>query len=79
MSKAEKKVFEIIDIRKYIFKFIRKEPKIKCTECNSVLVWDNKVKDFINIRVNSTFFNIPKGDYCLACYSSKTKLNCIIT
>ena len=40
-------VFEIDDLRKYIFSFLRKEPKLVCNDCNKVLIWDKKVNEFI--------------------------------
>jgi len=78
MNWALNKVFEISDLRRYIFSFLRKEPKVKCSECNSVLVWDKKINDFICIKLEVPFFYIKPGNYCLNCYSRKTQLNCLI-
>jgi hypothetical protein len=69
-------VFEIDDLRKYILTFLRKEPKKKCTDCNCVLVWDKKVKDFISIGTEVPLFYVLPGYYCWNCYSEKTKMNC---
>jgi len=48
----ETQVFQNDDLRKYILSYLRKEAKIKCTECNNVCVWDVKVKPYIIL--NST-------------------------
>jgi len=57
-------IFLIYDIRKHIFSFLRKEPILKCSICNCVLIWDksdttkciqiytsNKIKN-IHININ---------------------------
>ena len=54
-------VFEIEDLRRYIFSFLRKEPELLCKDCNKVLIWDKKVNDFIrydNINEGQFFFYI---------------------
>ena len=62
-------VFGNEDLRRYIFTFLRKKPKKKCFDCKCVLVWDKKIKDYIeygNIG-NSLIGNI----YCHSCWRKK--------
>ena len=59
MVYAVDKVFEIDDLRRYIFTFLRKDPEKKC--CNCVLIWDKKkVKDFISISTEVPFFSVAR-------------------
>lgn len=48
------------DIKKYIFRYIRKKPKSKCIKCKKICKWDNKVCDFIKTNKNIVF--------CIECY-----------
>ena len=41
---AEETVFEIDDLRKYIFTFLRSYPHKSCLECKCVLEWDRGIK-----------------------------------
>jgi tRNA(His) 5'-end guanylyltransferase len=62
-------VFGNEDLRRYIFTFLRKKPKKICFDCKCVLVWDKKIKDYIeygNIG-NSLIGNI----YCYSCWRKK--------
>lgn len=74
-------IFEIDDIRKYIFSFLRSKPKEKCQECDCVLIWDKKVINFINVDNNDyiNFIPIKNGYYCIDCYFKKVDLRCIIS
>lgn len=76
MGYFEDKVFEIKDLRRYIFSFLRKDPKKKCYDCESVLIWDKKVNDYISISKEISQFTLPAGYYCMSCYSQKMNLNC---
>jgi hypothetical protein len=42
MSYAEKNVFQIDDLRNYIFSYLRSKPEKICVMCNDILVWDKK-------------------------------------
>lgn len=52
---AEEIVWQIKDLRKEIFSWLRKEPKVICKNCYAIVIWDKKVKEFINVSW---------GDYC---------------
>ena len=41
---AEETVFEIDDLRRYIFDYLRKRPHKCCQECHCVLEWDPGIK-----------------------------------
>uniref|UniRef100_A0A6C0C1K9 Uncharacterized protein n=1 Tax=viral metagenome TaxID=1070528 RepID=A0A6C0C1K9_9ZZZZ len=41
---AGETVFEIDDLRKYIFTFLRSYPHKSCQECNCVLEWERGIK-----------------------------------
>ena len=74
-------VFEIEDLRRYIFSFLRKEPELICKDCNKVLIWDKKVTDFIrynNINVGQFFF-IKNGSYCMNCHTQRFNFRCNIS
>ena len=43
------KVFENDDLRKYIFKYLREKPKAECYNCNKILIWDNKINNYIRL------------------------------
>ena len=69
-------IFEIDDIRRYIFSFLRKKPKLICSECNCVLIWDKKVKNYIVVDISPSYFFIEKGNYCNQCHSKYFNFNC---
>ena len=74
-------VFEIEDLRKYIFSFLRKEPKLMCKDCKKVLIWDKKVNNFISydsINVEQFFF-IQNGNYCMNCHTQRFNFRCNIS
>jgi hypothetical protein len=74
-------VFEIEDLRRYIFSFLRKEPELICKDCNKVLIWDKKVNDFIrydNINIEHFFF-IKNGNYCMNCHTQRFNFRCNIS
>ena len=54
------------NIRSLIFSFLRKEPKKKCRLCNLILVWDNKVNDYVDI--NFYPWNMYGLILCKNCY-----------
>lgn len=53
----EECVFENDDLRRYIFSFLRKEPRKKCTMCGDVCVWDKTVKYYIAYGNNNNNVN----------------------
>jgi hypothetical protein len=36
-------VFEIDDIRNYIFSYLRKKANRQCIQCNRICIWDKKL------------------------------------
>lgn len=67
---TENRVFQIDDLRQYIFLFLRsRKTATICSDCQSVLVWDKKITDYVTINKKYFFGNLPKGYYCLKCYS----------
>lgn len=76
---AEEKVFEIEDLRRYIFEFLRsRKDAIICKLCDNTLVWDKKIKDYV--IVSKQLFNIlPTGSYCWNCYSKNLNNTCKIS
>jgi hypothetical protein len=45
------KVFEIDDLKRYIFSFLRKKARRSCTICNNVCVWETKlIKSYLTTR-----------------------------
>ena len=69
MSDTCIKVMNNDDLRREIFKYLRKKPKISCFECMKVLVWDKKVRDsFIKLEKNNKiYYN------CNNCFNNKMK------
>ena len=60
------------DLRREIFSYLRKEPKLKCSECNNVLIWDKK----INRRYVCKHSQKNHYQYlCLICYYKNVYLN----
>lgn len=60
-------VFEIDDLRAYIFSFLRSTPIKSCYDCNKVLVWDKKVNYYIDGEEN-LYFGYVNAPYCTDCY-----------
>ena len=77
--KAEEIVFEIEDLRRYIFEFLRtRKDATMCELCDDALLWDKKIKDYVII--GKQFFNIlPPGCYCWPCYSKNLNNSCQIS
>ena len=69
-------IFEIDDIRRYIFSFLRKKPQLTCSDCNCVLIWDKKVKKYIIVNISPSYFFIKNGNYCNECHSKYFNFNC---
>ena len=68
---SEGQVWECDDLKKYIFSFLRKTPRLICNCCNKVLIWDKKVCDFYGISENgdSMFDNKYSCFYkCIPCW-----------
>ena len=54
MSKAGKKVFEIDDLRREIFSYLRtRKSALICNYCDNVVKWDKKVKDYVIVNDNN--------------------------
>ena len=66
-------VFEIEDLKRYIFCFLRKKAELVCSDCNKILIWDEKVNDFIKYEnIDESSFNfIKNGNYCMNCHSKR--------
>ena len=62
------KIFQLTDIKKYIFKYLRKKPKIVCVTCRSICIWDKEIIE--------KFVTIPTNDFtvfykqCYKCHYS---------
>jgi hypothetical protein len=69
-------VFGNDDLRKYIFSYLRKKPKIKCDFCNRCLVWDKKVYKYFQVPLwdFSNCNNLCKDCYNLPIYRLSDKL-----
>ena len=54
------------DLRREIFSYLRKEPKVKCEQCDDVCVWDKKV---LKLYYNEIQYNNRSKTYkCYECY-----------
>ena len=54
-------VFEINDLRRLIFSYLRKKPKHQCEACQDVCVWDTRtIKHYV--------LNGKNVCYCTQCY-----------
>ena len=51
-------------LRKNIFSYLRKEPKLRCALCKKVLIWDNTVDVIFSYYSNNKII-----DECKDCYS----------
>jgi hypothetical protein len=59
-------VMNINDLRKVIFSFLRKTPKIQCITCNDVCIWDKKIiKKYIEYPIYDATVIISQ---CHECY-----------
>jgi hypothetical protein len=64
-------VFANNDLRRYIFNFLRKKPKAECYNCNKILIWDNKINNFI--RYPRKYLGKCKYEdifYCIDCWTN---------
>ncbi len=57
------------DLRKYIWSFLRIKPKIQCSICKTVCIWDKQVKYFIKY---------DQYNYCIDCWILENDINCNI-
>ena len=74
------KVFEIDDLRSYIFSYLRSRNEATiCRDCDKVLVWDKKIEDYVIINKTYFFGNLKIGNYCWKCYSKYITNNCLIS
>lgn len=65
MSYAEEVVFLCDDLRKEIFSYLRSYPQKTCNTCKDVLVWDKRVKYYIE---TTWYLTAPKNCYCKECW-----------
>ena len=81
MSFAEIRVFEIEDLRKYIFSFLRLKAEKICTDCKDILVWDKKIQSFIEVyNYPDCYFKVVNdGIYCSKCYCKRLNTKCLIS
>ena len=78
MSFAEKSVFQIDDLRNYIFTYLRSKPEKICIMCNDTLVWDKKeIKKFVEVT-KLIDKNIIPGTYCIDCYYRFNHFSCVL-
>ena len=64
------KVFGNDDLRRYIFSYLRKNPIAECYICNKILIWDNKINNFIKIPKKYLGQNKYKNlFYCIDCWT----------
>jgi len=59
-------VFEIDDLRRYIFSYLRKRARRSCTLCNCVCVWETKL-------INS-YLTTPDAIICMNCLKNNNYL-----
>ena len=52
------------DLRREIFSYLRKEPKVKCDQCDDVCVWDKKM---LKIYFEEKYSGM-KSIKCYKCY-----------
>ena len=64
---AEEIVWQINDLRREIFSWLRKEPKVICKNCFAIVIWDKKVKEFINVSWGDYSDDGPVI-YCVDCW-----------
>ena len=53
------------DLRREIFSYLRKEPKVKCDQCDDVCVWDKKM---LKIYFEEKYKDGMKSIKCYKCY-----------
>ena len=58
------------DLRREIWSYLRKNPELSCIKCNSVCIWDKKVKRYLFIP---NMKNITKSAYCIDCWNKLNK------
>ena len=74
---SEGQVWECDDLKKYIFSFLRKTPRLICNCCNKVLIWDRKVNDYIMITWSTYKNNVPN---CIDCwYNNYNGPGCVLS
>ena len=59
-------VFEIEDLRRYIFSYLRKKARRSCTLCNSVCVWETKLI--------KSYLTTPHAIICMNCLKNNNYL-----
>lgn len=64
------KVMHNDDLRREIWSYLRKEPKLVCMKCGDVCVWDKKVKKYYFVP---KMINVYKSAYCGECWGKLIK------
>ena len=59
-------VMNNMDLRRVIWSYLRKEPKIKCYKCNCVCVWDKKIINAYYEHYVTSFIE-SDGYICWSC------------
>jgi len=73
---SEIKVWGCDDLRREIFSYLRKEPKVKCFYCDLVCVWDKKI---INLYFSEKYTNITPTHSCYKCYWDNLLSMCCVS
>ncbi len=63
---SEEIVFSCNDLRREIFSYLRIHPQKICNVCKDILVWDKRVKYYIE---TTWCITSPKYCYCKECWS----------
>jgi len=70
------KVFEIDDLKRYIFSFLRKKARRSCTLCASVCVWETKlIKSYLTTVDSIICMDCLKQNNYLQLINNKNKKN----
>ena len=71
----KRKVMNNNDLRRHIMSFLRKYPRLSCSLCNSVCIWDNFVKTHY---INFNHYDKTKVVSCIDCLDkNKSSFFCI--
>ena len=73
------------DLRRLIWSYLRKKPKIACFKCNDVCVWDKKrIKQYYYLSTRIQSGDLTNIYYCKECWiesvpNLEPSFNCMIT
>ena len=54
----------IPDIKREIFSYLRKDPKLVCYKCNKILIWDKEIKPIYHKSLEKNYI----AAFCQSCY-----------